>query len=378
MFRADLGAIATKFPDAFQVVDGQIRIRPEVLAPLALDDFSFETSAEQEIIAVIKKAVCASDIPTWISVTGLYEQLSMDQRRTVKRGYKSFASFLRCHGMSLAVSTDLLRVSHWLPPKAAMKKYLKAKQKQENDLLQQQNQQQQYDEENNNNNNENSSSNNNDNKPEVIQYTQLHVLNELYDRFPRGREFSLHDFLKTVPEHLRGSLPKNPALWLSTFPQYFVVEGVGTTRDPSDVRIRRARDHAPIDIAVQLYPHIPEEGVSTSALPSQLPPALKAHVEQFGIHNIVDNLSEWLELLDGDLFRKKSMDELEAAIAGKNKPKPKPQQTQQIQQQQQQNVSQQQQGNRNANNNNDDNNDDDVQISNDRNEQTFGDDGSKW
>lgn len=372
-----LNAIAVKFPDSFQVVDGQIRIRPEELAPLALDDFSFDTSPEPEIIATIKKAVCASDIPCWISVTGLYEQLSLDQRRTVKRGYKSFASFLRTHGSSLAVSIDLLKVSHWIPPR---------KTKSSN--------------KNNNNNNSNKDDENlipsnltnsilsssgassppdgSSNTKEVVQFTQLHVLNELYDRFPRGKEITLHDFLQShVPEHLKSSLPKNPAVWLANYPQYFVVEGITTTRDPSEVRIRRARDHSPLDIAVQLYPHIPEEGISTSALPNQLPEQLREHVKQFGIHNIVENLSEWLEVLDGDLFRKKTMDELEAAISGNKKSVANGGDQQGNNNQSyhhQQNQQQQQTGSRRVSSNDDD----DIQIDATGNFEAFGDDGTKW
>ena len=297
-----LAAIASKFPDMFQVVDGQIRQRPAHLAPLALDDFTFETSPEPEVIAIVKAAVCASDIPAWVSVTGLYEQLALEQRRGIKRGYKSFASFLRAHGSCLALSNDLLRVSHWIPPRRKPSKAAAATAAGgggDTDgpdaaaAL---------------------GGGGGDDAPGTVQYTHLHVLNELYDRFPRGKELTLHEFMATVPEHLRASVPRNMAAWLAQYPQYFVVEGAAATRDPSDVRVRRARDHAPIDIALQLYPHIPEEGVSVVTLAQQLPPALRAHVDQFGIHNIVETLSEWLELLDGDLFRRKSMDELEAAL----------------------------------------------------------------
>jgi len=117
-----------------------------------------------------------------------------------------------------------------------------------------------------------------------------------------------------IPENLRASLPKNVAGWLCAQRQYFIVEGADGTRDPSEVHVRRATDHAPLDIAFGLYPHIPDDGVSSVALLKQLPAALKKHVEQFGIHNIVDNLSDWLELLDGDLFRRRTLAELEAAM----------------------------------------------------------------
>jgi hypothetical protein len=280
-------AIASKFPDVFQIVGGAIRHRPRHLAPLALDDYDADTTPEPEVLKLVLDSVNQHDVPVWVSVTSLYEQLTVPQRRRLKKSHKSFASFLRAHGKCLAVSVDLLKVSSWKAPANA--------------LL--------------------------DDAAEpgtttplpggIVQYTHTHVLNELFDCFPRGQALGLKAFMDMVPEHLRSSLPKNVVGWLASNRTYFVVDGADLTPpDASRVFIRRASDHAPLDVALALYRYIPEDGIAVSALLEALPKATQAHVNQVGIKGVVNSLPEWLELLDGDVFRRRTVEELETALAG--------------------------------------------------------------
>ncbi|CCW61748.1 unnamed protein product [Phytomonas sp. EM1] len=114
-----LSSIASKFPDDFQVVDGKIRRRPPHLAPLSLNDFTLKQSPIPEIASLVEREVCNTDIPRWVNITSLYEQLTPQQKKEVKQQFKSFAGFLRAHGRSVSVSQDMLCVSMWLPPPAA-------------------------------------------------------------------------------------------------------------------------------------------------------------------------------------------------------------------------------------------------------------------
>eukprot|EP00796_Vickermania_ingenoplastis_P011646 gene11647-8030_t len=111
-----LTAIASKFPEHFQVVRGQIRLRPPDIAPLALDDLSLDASPLPDVAALVYTEVCQETIPRWVSLTPLYERLTLQQRREIKKQFKSFAGFLRAHGRSVSISQDMLQVAKWIPP----------------------------------------------------------------------------------------------------------------------------------------------------------------------------------------------------------------------------------------------------------------------
>lgn len=114
-----LMAIASKFPDHFQVVKGRIRLRPPELAPLALDSLRLEESTLPDVAALIMEEVCRETIPRWVPLTPLYERLTLAQRREIKKQFKSFAGFLRAHGKSVSISTDMLQVAKWIPPRSS-------------------------------------------------------------------------------------------------------------------------------------------------------------------------------------------------------------------------------------------------------------------
>lgn len=272
-----LVAVCAKFPDIFQVVDGAVRLKPRHLAPLATDELTFDNSPVPEVIGKVREIVAVHDIPVWVSITLIYEQLTPAHRREIKTKFKSFASCLRAHGAVLAVSNDLLKVSKWIVPKVA----------------------------------------NEPNAADAMKFTHTHIVNELFDKFPRNKTLTLAATLKLIPESMKVSLPKNMAQWLKAQSTYFIVDGadIPGELDPMKVTIRRASDRAALDLALMLYPAIPDDGVAAKVLISQLADAERKTVEQIGLSNIVDNLSDWLQLLDGDVFRTKTMAELEKAIA---------------------------------------------------------------
>lgn len=299
-----LPSIASKFPELFQVVDGMIRQRPPHLAPLATAEYTFEQSPLPEIAAKVKAVVCATDIPQWASLTGLYETLTAEQKRQIKTHFKSFAGFVRAHGGSLSLSNDTLKVAYWIPPKRRGGKgantsspppstTASAPQATEKGLE------------------ENVS---NDTTAAVRRvYTLTHVLNELFDRFPPNKALNLVETLALIPEDMRASLPKRTLQWLSSNRNYFVVDD-DQQSNPLLVRIRRATETVPLDIALSLYPHIPEEGIAVPRLREVVPESTRELIDRMQIPNIVASLHEWLELIDGDLFRKKSESELEHAL----------------------------------------------------------------
>lgn len=102
------------------------------------------------------------------------------------------------------------------------------------------------------------------NPNEVVHFTQTHIVNELFDRFPLNKSLSSEEVMALVPKHLVASLPKNLVGLLGAHSSYFIAEGMDGP--PEAVRIRRANDTQPLDIARALYTHIPENGISLQVL----------------------------------------------------------------------------------------------------------------
>lgn len=268
-----LSAIATKFPDLFQVVDGYIRQRPPHIAPLATNDHTLESSPLPSVAERVKELVCSPTVPQWVSLTTIYEQLTADEKKAMKKEFKSFAGFLRAHGKSVAISQDTLKVSKWIAPvakKAPASSTAKG-------------------------------------------YTQTHIINELFEKFPRFKSLNLHQTLELIPPEMRQYVPSKVVSWLAAQKSYFVVENP-LESNASLVVIRRATDTVPLDIAQSLYPHIPDDGISQLRLIEVLPETTKELVQRLGLVNIAQALSQWLEIVDGDVFRKKTEAELENAI----------------------------------------------------------------
>ena len=280
-----LTAIAGKFPEHFQVVNGEVRLRPSHISPLALGEHSFEDSPLPDVIEKVKGEACASDVPQWVSVTSLYETLTPDEKRAVKKQCKSFSSFLRLHGRALSISTDMLKVARWIAPASAESTSGPAPGAQ-------------------------------------VRFTQTHLLNELFDKFPSNRTLNLEETVALLPSNVQLSLPRKVVAWLHSNGSYFVVENPDEA-DPRKVRIRRASDRAPLDIAVALYSSIPEEGITPVQLAAAVSESTAALLKQIELANVVNALPDWLELTtttadDGAvvsrLRRKKSIAELEHAI----------------------------------------------------------------
>lgn len=343
-----LPSIAGKFPELFQVVDGSIRLRPPHLAPLALNEHTLDTSPLPDVAELVRVAVCDSDIPHWVSITPLYEQLTRDQKQAVKRGFKSFAGFLRAHGRSLSVSHDMLQVSMWICPAHATAAATSAATSaassggggephsaasvSQSECI------------SSPSSLPHSSHPTTDAVPPERQhiapatttpsssavaadevgvgvratarsaasegaeapappasatryiYTHTQVLNELYERFPPGRTLNLSEALELLPAEMRAfSLPNRVAPWLSTFPAYFVVENPAE-KDPAHVYIRRASDRQPLDYVTLLYPHIPGDGITEHALLSCLSPSQREMLTRVKLPDVVRMLPDWLAL----------------------------------------------------------------------------------
>eukprot|EP00758_Cryptobia_borreli_P003025 Tbor_TRINITY_DN3465_c0_g1::TRINITY_DN3465_c0_g1_i1::g.3639::m.3639 len=253
-------SIASKFPEYFQLIGTEIRLRPPHLAPMATGDYSFENSPIPGLAQRVKRLVCLTDVPQWVSVTSLYEQLTAEEKRNVKRDFKSFAGFLRFHGRSLAISSDTLSVALWIPPQIG----------------------------------ERNSGGTGTSEKKVQFYTLSHILNELFDKFPPGKTLSIADAMALLPPEMTAPhTSKKFAYFLQAHPNYFIVENPD---DPERTLIRRSSDRIPLDIASAMYPFIPEVGVPPSQLLRMLPDALQEHITTVGLQNIVNSLSDWLVL----------------------------------------------------------------------------------
>ncbi|KAK7200647.1 hypothetical protein NESM_000121000 [Novymonas esmeraldas] len=256
-------SIAAKLPDEFQVVEGRIRRRPPHLAPLATDDLTLDNSPFPAIAALVRQHVCDSDIPHWVSITPLYELLTRTQKRELKQRFRSFAGFLRAHGQSLAVSTDMLQVSMWVstsppapPPSTAS-------------------------------------------APAPVVYTREEVLTAWYDRFPLDETLTLRDAMQLLPVEMRTSaLPTKIGPWLASHPHYFSVDFM-EEEDPTKVLIRRASGRAPLDLALALYAALPSKDTvysSTAVLPL-LEPSVRQVVERIGLGQLAKMLPQWLDVV---------------------------------------------------------------------------------
>ncbi|KPA83024.1 putative mitochondrial hypothetical protein [Leptomonas pyrrhocoris] len=285
-------SIAGKLPDEFQVVDGHVRRRPRHLAPLALDEYTLETSPFPEVAAMIKRAVCDSDIPHWVSITPLYEALSREQKHKLKQQFKSFAGFLRAHGRALAVSTDMLQVSMWIcknppplqpvleegsTPGSAQLSLDVSKSAVATEASP-------------------PSSSSSSSKP--VTYTRAEIINAWYDRFPSHKTLNLRDAMELLPIEMRTSgLPKKIAPWLATHPHYFTVDYM-EEEDPTKVLIRRASEWQPLDIAMALYAHMPDAKTEydAAAVLQSVEPSLRRVVEELGMEQLGDVLPQWLRV----------------------------------------------------------------------------------
>lgn len=284
-----LPAIAAKFPSEFQVVAGGIRLRPPHLAPLALHDYTLENSPLPDVAALVQREVCSAAIPHWVSVTSLYEMLTRHQKRHVKGGFRSLAGFLRAHGQSVSISNDMLQVAMWTM--RASSEHI--------------------------NNRESGAVNP---PPNLRHITHTHILNELFDRFPRHRTLSVAEALDLLPQEMRACcLPEKILPWLATHPQYFVLEDP-SEKDLHTARMSRAMDSQPLDFAMALYPHLTEDpqGTPATALLAALDPSLRSAVERLGLETLVDALPEWLvgipAELDGQPFRVRRLRSVESLV----------------------------------------------------------------
>ncbi|GET90632.1 hypothetical protein, conserved [Leishmania tarentolae] len=309
-----LVSIAGKMPEEFQVVEGRIRRRPPHLSPLALDEFTLDDSPLPEVAALIKRHVCDSDIPHWVSITSLYEQLTRAQKQEIKRRYRSFAGFLRAHGRSLAVSTDMLQVSMWIsvtsPLLAASANTNGATADAEDQRITAR---------------DSSaatpsaasllhkgspsepplsvapatlSSGTTSVPPKPVVYTREQILNALYDRFPPYKTLNLRDAMQLLPIEMRTShLPTKIAPWLATYPHYFSVD-FAEEEDPTKVLIRRASERQPLDLAAALYTKIPDKDTPcpSAEVLQKLDPSVRRVIEDIGLAQLGRVLPQWLQV----------------------------------------------------------------------------------
>jgi hypothetical protein len=289
-------SIAGKLPDEFQVVDGLIRRRPRHLAPLALDEYTLETSPFPEVATMLKREVCECDIPHWVSITSLYEKLTREQKHQLKQHFKSFAGFLRAHGRALAVSTDMLQVSMWIcrnPPPlqpvlrsgagaASQPLYVDAGTSA--GAVAESVQPPSF-------------------SPVAastrsVTYTREEVLNAWYDRFPPHKTLNLREAMELLPVEMRTSgLPTKIAPWLATHPHYFTVE-FKDEEDPTKVLICRASERQPLDIAMALYAHMPDaqRDYNAAAVLQKVEPSYRRVIDELGWEQLGEVLPQWLRV----------------------------------------------------------------------------------
>lgn len=276
-------SIARKLPEELQVVGSRIRRRPAHLAPLALDEYTLEASPLPDVAALLKRDVCSSDIPHWVSITSLYEQLTREQKTELKLKFRSFAGFLRSHGRSLAVSTDMLQVSMWIckdPPPlqqpdetvgvTTANKTSTAEENHAKELTP---------------------------PSRPVAYSPMQVLNALYDAFPPHQTLSLRDAFRLLPPEMATSpLPRKLAPWLASFPLYFTVENADVG-DAGEVLLRRASDRQPLDLAAAIYDHLPGEAArEAEVVVAELSSSMREIIQQIGIEQLTVLLPQWLEV----------------------------------------------------------------------------------
>ncbi|CAD2218262.1 hypothetical protein AGDE_09370 [Angomonas deanei] len=282
-----LRSIGQKFPDYFQVVENTIRRRPAHLAPMALGDLTLQQSPLPDVAELVRKEVCDSDIPHWVSVTYLYEQLTPAQKREIKTHFKSFSSFLRAHGSELAMSIDLLQVSMWArnPTAGSVTTPIE--------------------------------------KGGVAAplYTPVQVLNELFDRFPRNKSLSLKDALELLPKEMVLCLPRNVAGWLSAQKRYFIVDHLDEKENLEKVTVRRRSDTQPLDLVFLLYRALAAKDtthVAVTALDELLDPAAKTTISRLGVEELASVAPEWLTIGEEEgtphLYALRSLEALEERI----------------------------------------------------------------
>ncbi|CAJ1990831.1 hypothetical protein conserved [Leishmania donovani] len=308
-----LFSIAGKMPEEFQVVDGRIRRRPPHLAPLALDEFTLDTSPLPEVAALIKRHVCDSDIPHWVSITPLYEQLTRAQKQEIKRRYRSFAGFLRAHGRSLAVSTDMLQVSMWIfvsspsPPTSASANAASAGADDQAvtardssaatpSVASSSSQQGAPSEPPVSPAAAAGQSGATSAPPTPVVYTREQILNAWYDRFPPYKTLNLRDAMQLLPVEMRASgLPTKIAPWLATHPHYFSVD-FAEEEDPTKVLIRRASERQPLDLVAALYAKIPDKDTPcpSAEVLHKLDPSVRRVIEGIGLAQLGRVLPQWL------------------------------------------------------------------------------------
>ncbi|ORC91035.1 uncharacterized protein TM35_000074590 [Trypanosoma theileri] len=310
-----LAAIASKFPEFFQVVEGMIRRRPPHLAPLALNDYTLENSPLPEVAELVRKEVCCSDIPQWVNITSIYEQLTRQQKQQIKKEFKSFAGFLRAHGRAVSLSQDMLQVARWIPQQSKTSSSTSSTSTSSSSSSSSSNVSGDVPDNLEGGSSTEGSSNTVTDKvstPAVriqYEYTHIHIVNELFDKFPPNRTLNLEEFLALVTPEMLPSLPKKVLPWISSYPSYFVVDDP-MEKDPKKARIRRASDRQPLDIALELYQCIPEEGITETELLLKLPEVHREYVKRIGLQHIVNSLPEWLalsETKDGVVGGKKQL-----------------------------------------------------------------------
>ncbi|CAJ1031481.1 hypothetical protein NXY56_004934 [Leishmania guyanensis] len=306
-------SIAGKMPEEFQVVHGRIRRRPPHLAPLALDEFTVDTSPLPEVAALIKRTVCDSDIPHWVSITPLYEQLTRAQRQEIKRRFRSFAGFLRAHGRSLAVSTDMLQVSMWIcvsplplpiststntTTAGAEAKTTTARDSSAASFSPTSSSSEQGAPSEPPFSAAAASSGATGAPPTPTVCTREQILNTLYDRFPPYQTLNLRDAMQLLPVEMRAScLPTKIAPWLATHPHYFSVDFM-EEEDPTKVLIRRASARQPLDLVAALYTKIPEKNTPypSAQLLQQLDPSVRRAIGCIGLAQLGRVLPQWLQI----------------------------------------------------------------------------------
>ena len=280
-FDARLGVtgLLGKYPEYFQVVDGQLRARPYREAPNSLKDFDAESSPLPRVFAKVWACVeeaaagknyteAAEKAAAMVSTGRLYSLLTAHEKTEVKQKCRSFPTFLRLHGRCLVVSADKMRVYKFIPEYEACVDTLLDERLRMNSL---------------------------DPNDPILQIpaemapesNAEWAVRELYDALPLMQCAELDEVLSLVPPAVRDALPKEVSAvkaLLEQYDDYFTIWAYPD--DENVIVVQRAKVVQPVldqaEIVRMVVPMIPQGGTTLTSLRTRVPLVLQRYFYRHG------------------------------------------------------------------------------------------------
>jgi hypothetical protein len=280
-FDARLGVVGLlgKYPEYFQLINGQLRARPYRVAPNSLGELDLETSplphVFEKVLARVEEAaagknyaVATEKAAAMVSTGRLYSLLNAHEKTEVKQKCRSFPTFLRLHGKDLVVSVDKMRVYKFIPEHEACVDTLMDERLRMNSL--------------------------DPNDPILKIPAEMApesnadwAVRELYDALPLVQCAELDEVLSLVPPAVRDALPKEVAGVRSLLEQYSEYFSIWPYPDDEDVIVvQRAKVEQPVldqaEIVRMVVPLIPQGGTTLTSLRTRAPLQLQRYFYRHG------------------------------------------------------------------------------------------------